>query len=381
MPANLVQKFLQLESASGIILFSMAVLAMLWANSPLAFLHQQFISASLFVVNDGLMALFFLVVGLELKRAFLGGQLSNPAQIMLPLMAALGGMIVPALIYTGFNWGSPDTLKAWATPVATDIAFAVGVLSLFGKRVPNALKVFLLALAIFDDLGAILIIAFYLTGGLSWFYLGIALFSFLLLIALNRFGVTRLSLYLILGVLLWITLLKSGIHPTIAGVLLAFTVPARSKKERSPLYRLEEALHPWVAYGIMPLFALVNAGFPLSGITSEILTSNVVLGIALGLFLGKQIGVFTFAWAFIRFKWASLPPNASWLTLYGVAILCGIGFTMSLFLGTLAFANDNTYLVEVRLGVIMGSIFSSLVGAIVLLVAFARKRSHIVGLQ
>lgn len=379
MRVNLLQKFLKLESASGIVLFSAAVIALLWANSPLAFLYHRFIEASLFWVNEGLMALFFLIVGSELKRAFLEGQLSQPAQIMLPVIAALGGMIMPALIYVVINLGDTETLRGWATPVATDIAFAVGVLSLFGKRVPNGLKLFLLALAIFDDLGAIIIIAVFLSANISLLFLVSAIFCLCILIGFNRFNIHSLWPYLMVGILLWLSLLQSGIHPTIAGVLLAFTIPNKDKRTgNSPLRYLEIKLHPFVAYLIMPLFALINAGFSFSGFSFDTMVEGIVLGIMLGLFLGKQVGVFTFSWLLIRLKLAKLPFRSTWLSLYGVSIVCGIGFTMSLFLGTLAFENDNTYLVKVRLGVIMGSILSSLVGAAILLIAFARKRSSIV---
>jgi NhaA family Na+:H+ antiporter len=287
-------------------------------------------------------------------------------------------MIFPALVYLWFNAHDPSAFRGWATPVATDIAFALGVLSLFGRRVPAQLKLFLLALAIFDDLGAILIIAIYFTTSLSWVFLGLGVMTFFMLVGLNRRGVTLLLPYLILGTVLWLTLLKTGIHPTIAGVLLALTIPAGKKIANSPLYKLENALHPWVAYIIMPLFALVNAGFSLEGMSIAILADQVVLGIMLGLFLGKQLGVLGFAWALIRLKWAELPAKSSWLTFYGVCLLCGIGFTMSLFLGTLAFEKETAYLAQVRLGVIMGSILSSFAGAMVLLIAFARKRSSIV---
>lgn len=378
MPTKLLQKFLNLESASGIILFSVAVLALVWANSPLASFYVQFIEASAFWVNDGLMALFFLVVGLELKRAFLEGQLSHPKQILLPLIAAAGGMLIPAFIYIWVNSAMPHLLKGWATPVATDIAFALGVLSLFGKRIPAQLKLFLLALAIFDDLGAIIIIVFYFTKDLSWLFLGLALGCVFLLNFFNRFSIYSLYPYLLVGFLLWIALLESGIHPTIAGVLLAFAIPSDKRKgDYSPLHQLEQALHPWVAYFIMPLFALINAGFPLAGFSLQSLTQEIVLGITLGLFLGKQLGVFGFSWLLIRLKLAKLPAKSTWLSFYGVSIICGVGFTMSLFLGTLAFANDNDYLVQVRLGVIMGSLLSSLAGVVVLLIAFARKRSNV----
>lgn len=374
MRVNLIQKFTQLESASGIILFIMAVTAMLWANSPLAFLHQQFVSNSLFVINEGLMALFFLLVGMELKRGFLDGQLSKPSQVMLPAFAALGGMIAPALVYCALNLHNPIALKGWSTPVATDIAFALGALSLF-KRVPLGLKLFLLALAIFDDLGAILIIAIFYSHGLALSWLFAAMLLVGLLFLFNRLNVFALMPYLVGGVLLWFCLLHSGIHPTLAGVFVAIAIPDGGRLKKSPLNRLEHALHPWVAYFIMPLFALANAGFSLSGISLPVLLDGVVLGITFGLLIGKQIGVFLFSWVLIKCKLAKLPEKTSWLMLYGVALLCGIGFTMSLFLGTLSFERADMYLAEVRLGVIIGSILSGLLGTLVLSIAFARNRS------
>jgi NhaA family Na+:H+ antiporter len=372
-----IERFLQLESASGIILFIMAVLAILWANSPLAFIHERFVNALLFVTNDGLMAVFFVAVGLELKRGFLEGQLSHYSQIILPLMAAVGGMMMPALLYLCINRQSPATIQGWATPVATDIAFALGVLSLFGKRVPSALKMFLLALAIFDDLGAIIIIGLFYTSGIAFQYLVLSAVVILALLFLNYRSVQSLKPYLVLGVLLWLCILKAGIHPTIAGVLFALTVPDIPLTQRSPLNRLENALHPWVAYLIMPLFALTDAGFSLHELSLENMSSVVVAGIVWGLFAGKQIGVFGFSWVLIKLGVAKLPRNASWLSFYGVAVLCGIGFTMSLFLGTLSFQNDHTYLAEVRLGVMIASILSGLVGAIILLVAFIKDGTNV----
>jgi NhaA family Na+:H+ antiporter len=382
MHVRLLSRFLKLESASGIILFMMAVLALIWANSPLSFIHQQFIEKSLFWINEGLMAIFFLLVGLELKRGFIEGHLARFSQVALPAFAAIGGMVLPALIYWGMNHSNALTVKGWATPVATDIAFALGVLSLFSRRMPVALKLFLMALAIFDDLGAIVLIALFYSHGLSYLPLlqaGVLLFFLYLF---GRCAVHSLLPYLLIGLWLWLCLLHSGVHPTVAGVLLAFTVPARRDDERSPLYRLEQMLHPWVAYFIMPLFALANAGFSFNGLTWHSLTSTIVLGITLGLFFGKQLGVFLFSWLLVVCRLAKLPLKVSWLELYGVALLCGIGFTMSLFLGTLSFQSGHAiHLAEVRLGVILGSILSGLMGAMVLLVAFARreKRGHPIG--
>jgi NhaA family Na+:H+ antiporter len=408
-----VKRFLELESAGGIVLFIAALLAMIWANSPLAYLHQQFIEKFLFIINDGLMALFFLIVGLELKRGYLSGQLSQLGQVILPFFAALGGMLLPALIYYWVNSADPITLKAWATPVATDIAFALGVLSLLGRRVPTALKLFLLALAIFDDIGAIIIISLFYSSELSWVYLLLAAALLALLFLFNHFNIRSLLPYLAVGALLWGCFLFSGVHPTIAGVLLAFTIPdgeqgssaqdsladARSADSAtdssteiataaivnsaansiansmlaSPLHRLENGLHFWVAFVIMPLFALANAGLSLHEMTWATLGAGVTLGIVLGLFLGKQMGVFLFSLILIKLKFAKLPGNCSWIQLYGVALVCGIGFTMSLFIGTLSFPHNDFYLAQMRLGVIFGSFLSGLFAAIVLLFGIRKK--------
>lgn len=370
---QLLKQFLTLESSSGIFLFVAAILAMILANSPLEPLYQHAVDSSLFIVNDGLMAVFFLVVGLELKRGFIEGRLSEFSQIALPLFAAVGGMLMPALIYYFINADNANTLVAWATPVATDIAFALGVLSLFGQRIPPGLKLFLLALAIFDDLGAIIIITFFYAAKLSYLYLIFSAALVLLLYMLNVYKVRKLMPYLLVGPFLWFCLLKAGIHPTIGGVLLALFIPATAYYGSSAALRLEKALHPWVAFGVMPLFALVNAGFSWQELSLNTLTSVLVLGIALGLFVGKQVGVFGFAWLLVRAGLAKLPKKTTWLEVYGVALLCGIGFTMSLFLGTLSFHNNSAYLSEVRVGVIIGSVLSGLVGAFVLHIAYARK--------
>lgn len=355
-----IRDFLQTESASGLFLFLSAIFAVVVANSPYALWHQQFIGKSLFFINDGLMTLFFFVIGLELKRGYLDGQLRRLSQIALPGLAALGGMLVPALLYLAFNWGDPHTVHGWATPVATDIAFALGVLSLFGKRVPAGLKLFLLALAIFDDLGAILIIALFYSAGLSGWMLSCALLLVIALFYLNKLGEKRWWVYSLFGVVLWVAVLRSGVHPTIAGVLLAFTMPS------ALLEPFEKRLHPWVAYLVMPLFAFVNMGFPLTGLSMAALGSPVVLGIMFGLFIGKQIGVMGFSVWSVRAGFAKLPEGVTWLSLYGAAALCGIGFTMSLFLGTLSFEQDAINLVNVRLGVLLGSLLSGLLGALIL---------------
>lgn len=378
MVKKLLSSFFEKESSSSILLFVMAVVSMFWVNSEYELWHQRFVDSFLFIINDALMAVFFLSVGLELKRGYLDGQLSSWKQISLPAFGALGGMLIPALIYLFINIDNSETLRGWATPVATDIAFALGALSIFGNRVPRELKLFLLALAIFDDVGAILIIAFFLSNKfvLIWFFISAGLF--LLLFLLNKFFVESLIPYLSIGILLWVCLLKAGIHPTVAGVLLALTIPDNPYKERSVLYRLEHALQPWVAYFIMPLFALANTGFSLQGMTLNSVTSDVVLGITLGLFMGKQAGVLAFCWSLIRLKIAKMPADTTWLAFYGVAVLCGIGFTMSLFLGTLSFEHESAYLAEVRLGVILGSIMSGALGTLMLLIAFFQDRSSVV---
>jgi NhaA family Na+:H+ antiporter len=367
MSVRLLQQFLKQESAGGVMLFVASLLAIAWANSPIDFIYRQFSAASLFVINDGLMAIFFLLVGLELKREYLHGQLASFSQVLLPFFAAVGGMIVPAMVYFAMCHGDAIGVKGWTTPVATDIAFALGVLSLFGRRVPMALKMFLLALAIFDDLGAIVIIAVLYTRDISLFYLLLAAFLVAVLFLFNKYSVRHLAPYLVLGVCLWVCLLYAGIHPTIGGVALAFMIPADKSDTNSPLQTLETCLSPYVAYFILPLFALANAGFSLRGLPAGVLTDTVVWGIILGLFLGKQIGVFVSSWIMIRIIGVVMPRGATWLSLYGIALICGIGFTMSLFLGTLSFENESAiYLTKVRLGVMVGSILSGLVGAMVL---------------
>lgn len=369
-----IRDFLQLESASSVLLLLATLLAMVVANSNYAQWHQFFIGHFLFVINDGLMTLFFLVIGIELKRSFLNGPLSDRTQIVLPALAAFGGMLIPAFVYLAFNWGDPVAVRAWATPVATDIAFAVGVLSFFGSRVPQALKVFLLALAIFDDLGAILIIALFYSQGISFVMLGVAALIVMMLYGLNRYRIQSVFLYVILGIALWAVVLLSGIHPTLAGVLFAFLLPHHTKNHQPALLiRFEKGLHPWVAYLIMPLFAFVNMGFPLGGIHAASF-NGIVLGIALGLLIGKPIGVFGMSWWWIRSGFGKLPAGVSWMMLLGVASLCGIGFTMSLFLGTLSFESDAGAITMVRLGVLLGSVSAALVGAYVL--SRALPRSH-----
>jgi NhaA family Na+:H+ antiporter len=378
---SVVQKFVQLESASSIILLASAIMALLISNSPLAALYEGLLNLPFGItfgaygltkplilwINDGLMAVFFFLIGLEIKREILEGELSSVAQIALPGFAALGGMAVPALIYCALNWQHPDNLPGWAIPAATDIAFAVGILGLAGSRVPLSLKVFLLALAILDDLGAIIIIAFFYTANLSLLSLALAGLGLAALIVLNRCNVSRLAAYVLIGIFMWVCVLKSGVHATLAGVALAFTIPIRDRKrpDRSLLRRCEHALHPWVGFAIMPIFAFANAGVSVQGLGLNIATEPVGLGIAFGLFIGKQLGVMLMVALCVGLGFARLPQGASWSQMYGVAILTGIGFTMSLFIGTLAFG-DNLRAAEVRLGVLAGSILSGVIGYLVL---------------
>jgi NhaA family Na+:H+ antiporter len=375
-PSSAFRKFLNSEAAGGIVLMSAAALALLVANSPWAAtyfkaLHAPFAGLDLLHwINDGLMAVFFLFVGLEIKREMLDGQLSTWSRRALPGIAALGGMIVPALIYVAFNRSDPALLRGWAIPAATDIAFALGVLALLGRRVPVSLKVFLAALAIIDDLGAVVIIAIFYTADLNLLALGAAAVLLALLIALNRLRVRRLSPYLLLGLPLWGAVLLSGVHATIAGVLLALVIPlkvspARPDSAESPLHRLEHALAPWVAFMVVPIFGFANAGVSFAGLSPSVLLSSVPLGIAAGLFVGKQIGVFGFSWLAIRVGWADLPAHASWRHLYGVSLLCGIGFTMSLFIGLLAFPSAEVQ-DAVKIGVLAGSLLSGLAGWLIL---------------
>ena len=376
-------RFLNQQSSAGLLLMGVASIALMIANSPLGVLYfevQHTKLAGLSVlhwINDALMALFFLLVGLEIKREMLEGQLSSWAERALPGIAALGGMVGPAVIYVGFSGGDALVLRGWAVPMATDIAFALGVLALLGSRVPVSLKVFLTALAIIDDLGAVIVIALFYTSELSGQYLGLAAMTLVLLAALNRFGVRALPVYLLLGTGLWWFVLKSGIHATLAGVALALTIPLRGGKTKdpnghSPLLKLEHALHPWVAFLIIPIFGFANAGVSFAGIGLSNLADPVPLGISLGLIVGKQVGVFGFSLVAIRFGLARLPLNASFMQLYGVAALCGIGFTMSLFIGALAFANVPLLADATKIGVLLGSVVSALVGAALL--HFASRR-------
>lgn len=379
-PRSALRGFLNNEASGGLVLMGAAALALVIAHSPLAgtyfgVLKTYVLGLSvLHWINDALMAVFFLLVGLEIKREMLDGQLSTWPRRALPGIAALGGMAVPAALYLAFNAAPDGHPRGWAIPSATDIAFALGVLSLLGPRVPISLKVFLTALAILDDLGAVLIIAVFYTGDLNLYALLGASFVLLLLGGLNRTGFTDLRPYLVLGVVLWVLVLMSGVHATLAGVALALTIPLRASPGKpedatSPLHQLEHVLQPWVAFLIVPVFGFANAGVSFAGMSFESLLNPVPLGVALGLFLGKQVGVFAFSWAVIRAGWADLPANATWAQLYGVALLCGIGFTMSLFIGLLAFPTSLELQDATKLGVLLGSGLSALAGAALLRLA------------
>jgi NhaA family Na+:H+ antiporter len=375
-----IQEFIRLETSGGIILMIAAVLAMIIANSPLATAYDAILGTYIKVgigsfeiakpailwINDGLMAIFFFLVGLEIKREVLAGELSSFDKAILPIMAAIGGMAIPGLIYAIINWGTPENLNGWAIPTATDIAFALGILALIGSRAPVALKIFLLAIAIIDDLGAIVIIAVFYTSQLSMNALTISMLGFAAAIVLNRMGVQRTAPYLLVGIVMWVFVLKSGVHATLAGVLIALTIPLKSKNEdEALLYKMEHGLHPWVAFLILPIFAFANAGVNFSGIGIGDLLQPLTLGIAVGLFLGKQIGVFIATWIGVKSGVARLPENVTWRHVYGVACLTGVGFTMSLFIGSLAFeAADEMN--SVRLGVVLGSILSGLFGYVLL---------------
>lgn len=378
---NKIQEFLRLETSAGFILMGVSLLALIINNSPLNHVYTGFLSTPVTIqfggfeiakplllwINDGLMAIFFFLVGLEIKREVLGGELSSFDKASLPVFAALGGIMGPALIYAFFNWSDPVAIKGWAVPAATDIAFALGVLALVGSRVPVSLKILLLAIAIIDDLAAIIIIAVFYTQDLTLTALGFSSLGVLGLFILNRSGVMRITPYALIGIFIWACILKSGIHATLAGVITALAIPRRHKnpKEKSPLHRAEHGLHFYVAFLILPLFAFANAGVSFAGISLEDILSPIPLGIALGLFLGKQFGVFLVCWLMSRFGLARLPSGASWYQLYGIACLTGVGFTMSLFIGTLAF-NDEALLNSVRLGVLMGSLASGLLGFLIL---------------
>ena len=380
--------FFKLESATGLVLLIGAAVALILSNSNLSGYYFDVLKTHILIgtqnfgldlsilhwINDVLMCVFFFVVTLEIKREFIHGELSRPKQASLPIIAAIGGMAVPAIIYVIINFETGNTLRGWAIPSATDIAFSIGVLSLLGKRVPISLKIFLMALAIIDDLGAIIIIAFFYSIDLQYMYLTLMIGSFLALLIINKFGVKKFAPYLLIGLFLWYFTHESGIHSTISGVVLALTIPHRiHEKDFSLLLKLEHILSPYVAFGIMPLFALANAGVSLEGISTNTLMAPVPLGILCGLFFGKQIGVFLFSYLSIKLKFAEMPSNSNWIKLYGVGILTGIGFTMSLFVGNLAFMENTQHMVGVKIGVLCGSLLSAFVGYFLLLITTNKK--------
>ncbi|MBC8018169.1 MAG: Na+/H+ antiporter NhaA [Verrucomicrobia bacterium] len=381
---RVLKEFYERESSTGILLIAAMIVALVLKNSFLSNAYNSFLYTPVEIrfgalqiakplllwINDGLMAVFFLLVGLEVKRELLRGSLSSWQKASLPVIAAIGGMVVPALVYLGINRGEPMALHGWAIPTATDIAFALGVLSLLGNRVPPSLKIFLLALAIIDDLGAIIIIALFYTDGLSLASMTVAFIALVALFTLNRMGVTRKAAYILLGVVLWVSVLKSGVHATLAGVALAFMIPIDARDDDSPETSLAESLehdlHPWVSFMILPLFAFVNAGIDLRGLAISQMMAPVPMGIMMGLFLGKQAGVFLFSWIAIRLRVATLPEGSSWSQFYGVAVMTGIGFTMSLFIDSLSFVDDSIYQYTDKLAILLGSLLSGVLGYFVL---------------
>ena len=375
-----IQEFIRLETSGGVVLMIAAIFAMIIANTSLSATYDLILGTYIKVgignfeiakpailwINDGLMAIFFFLVGLEIKREVLAGELSSFDKAILPIMAAIGGMAVPGIIFAIVNWETPENLNGWAIPTATDIAFALGILALIGSRAPIALKIFLLAIAIIDDLGAIVIIAIFYTSELSINALYISMIGFAAAVALNRLGIQRTAPYLLVGIIIWVFVLKSGVHATLAGVLIAFTIPLNAKNEdEALLYKMEHGLHPWVAFLILPVFAFANAGVNFTGIGIDDLLQPLTLGIAVGLFLGKQIGVFLATWIGVKSGIARLPENVSWKHVYGVACLTGVGFTMSLFIGSLAFTTADV-MNAVRLGVVLGSVLSGIIGYLLL---------------
>lgn len=383
MPLRSLREFIKLESSAGIILFCAAVFALILDNTPLHTYYHAFFHLPLTLklgavglekplllwINDGFMAIFFLLVGLEIKREFLEGELRTPSKALLPGIAAVGGMVVPALIYIAFNYADPQAIHGWAIPMATDIAFSLGILALFGKRIPLALKVFLTALAIFDDLGAIIVIAIFYTNEISLIMLLIAVILLLILFVMNRYHVTHFAPYFLVGLVLWVCVLKSGVHATLTGILVALAIPMRDSKNRrlSPLKDLEHKLHPWVAFGVLPIFAFANAGVSFAGLRPMHLVSEIPLGIMLGLFVGKQLGVWGATMLSVRLGIAKLPRKVTGFGIYAVSLLAGVGFTMSLFIGGLAFDGSTPeFGAYVRFGVLVGSIVSGIVGYLIL---------------
>ncbi len=392
----LVRRYIKKESSSGLILIFVTILALLLRNSVLSDFYTSFLHTPIefkvgdildinkpliLWINDGLMAIFFLLIGLEIKRELIAGHLSTASKIALPVIAALGGMLFPALIYILFNYGDDFALRGWAIPTATDIAFALGILSLLGRRIPVSLKIFLMALAIFDDLGAIFIIALFYTNDLSFHAISFAAICIFVLVLLNRFQVTKLGFYWIMGILLWIFVLKSGVHATLTGIIVAFTIPVNAVNEKrkrvSPSKSLQQHIHYWVAFYILPLFAFVNAGVDLTNLSIDKITNSASLGIILGLFFGKQIGVFLFTFLAIKYKLAKMPKCSTWMQIYGVSLLTGIGFTMSLFIDTLAFNDSNAFFYTDKLGILIGSFLSGITGYLVLRFAKTKKMCNI----
>lgn len=383
--------FLKSSSAGGVLLIITTLFALVLVNSPLSDIYGYILHIPVEIrvgaihidktlhhwVSEGLMAIFFLAIGLEIKREVIEGHLSSFGQVLLPTIAAIGGIVAPALIYTMFNSGDPVAMRGWAIPTATDIAFALGILSLL-PRVPVSLKVFLLALAIIDDLGAIVIIALFYTTQLSMLSIYVASAALIVLILFNRLGFSNKSLYFMVAIVLWVSVLKSGVHATIAGVLFAFTIPLKTSDASgivsSPLKEVEHGLHPWIVFFILPMFAFVNAGVDMRNLSIDEAIGNVPLGITLGLFLGKQIGVFGFSWLAIKLKIASMPQDSSWLMLYGVSVLTGIGFTMSLFVDSLAFPDDRLFAYADKLAILLGTLFSAVFGYIILKFAIAKNK-------
>jgi NhaA family Na+:H+ antiporter len=381
--ASFIKNFFRMESAAGILLFMSAVLALIIANTPMSQYYNLLLDTPVAIqigalniakplllwINDGLMAVFFFLVGLELKRELVEGELSDKKNIVLPGVGAIGGMLFPALIFFWFNKDDPMALQGWAIPAATDIAFALGVLKLLGPRVPTSLKIFLTSLAIFDDIGAVLVIAFFYTSQISLTALIVVAFCVPVLWILNRRGVDATSTYIMIGLVMWVAMLKSGVHATLTGVILAMFIPIKSKEnpDHSPLKELEHNLHSAVAYIILPIFAFANAGLNLSGIGMEQVLHPVPMGIALGLVVGKQVGIFGLCWLAIKMKWAAMPERTNWVAIYGISALCGIGFTMSLFIGSLAYEETQfNWVFDERLGIIIGSMVSAIIGYLVL---------------
>lgn len=390
-PNGFIATFLQSESANGILLMLFALLALVFANTVLAPYYELFLSTPVEVrigalkiakplllwINDGLMAIFFFLVGLELKREVLEGELSEISNVVLPGIGAIGGMLVPALVYLYFNIDDPITARGWAIPAATDIAFALGVLALLGSKVPTSMKVFLTSLAIFDDIGAIVIIAVFYTEKISFTALFVAACCIAVLFIINKRNVISKTPYILIGIVMWVAILKSGVHATLAGVALAMFIPLGSKSNPSisPLKSMEHSLHSVVAFFVLPVFAFANAGISFDGIGADQIFHNVSIGIALGLFIGKQLGIFAFCWLCIKLKLAQLPSGMDWLGLYGTSILCGIGFTMSLFIGSLAFEESARAMFDERIGIIAGSLLSGVIGYFVIKISLSAKKA------